>query len=33
MDLNYLREDSAEYKEQYAAIQAKLNESGEKKNA
>ena len=33
MDLNYLREDSEEYKAQYAAIQAKLNESGEKKNA
>ena len=33
MDLNYLREDSAEYQKQYAAIQLKINESGEKKNA
>ena len=33
MDLNYLREETPEYKKQYAAIEAKLNESGETKNA
>ena len=33
MDLNYLREDTPEYKKQYAAIEDKLNESGETKNA
>jgi hypothetical protein len=30
MDLNYLREESAEYKQQYDAIQLKINESGDK---
>ena len=30
MDLNYLREGSEEYKQQYAAIQLKINESGDK---
>jgi len=33
MDLNYLREETPEYKKQYAAIEDKLNESGETKNA
>ena len=33
MDLNYLREDTPEFKKQYAAIEDKLNESGETKNA
>ena len=33
MDLNYLREETPEYKKQYAAIEDKLNEPGETKNA
>ncbi|MBO6067523.1 MAG: V-type ATP synthase subunit A, partial [Kiritimatiellae bacterium] len=33
MDLNYLREETPEFKKQYAAIEDKLNESGETKNA